>query len=301
MIRISVITPTLNRADYIEAAINSVATQSVPAFEHIVIDGGSRDDTLSRLGRYPHLDIVSEPDRGLYDAINKGISRARGEVICLLNSDDRLWPGALAAIDAAFDRDPAAMSICGRVRMGDIAHEDADIELGTTAMQRLRELDVISGLPLTNARVFRREVFERIGEFDQTFPVLADRDFLGRYWLADLGTTPVDRVLYRYGIHDNSLSFGSGSGQLKYNNEAVRVASLRLSQSVAPRQRQFYQRWLGWAIGYMLLRAAVAGEFAKAYTMSADARAKLNRWPLEFLVQAVRHVTTRSQRRGRRT
>jgi glycosyltransferase involved in cell wall biosynthesis len=299
MIRISVITPTLNRGSYIESAVDSVATQSIAAFEHIVIDGGSSDDTLTRLARYPHLDLVSEPDRGLYDAINKGIRRARGDVICLLNSDDHLWPGALAAIDAAFRRDPATMSVCGRVRMGNVVGVGQDIELGTTAMQLLRDTDVISGLPLTNARVFRREVFERIGEFDQAFPILADRDFLGRYWLAGLETLAIDQVLYRYGIHDQSLSFGSGTGQLKYNEEAVRLASLRLSQSGSARARHFYCRWLGWGIGYMLLRAAAAGEFSKAYAMSADARAKLQQWPLEFLIQMSRHVATRQQRRGR--
>lgn len=293
------ITPTLNRAAYIESAVDSVATQSVAAFEHIVIDGGSHDDTLARLAHYPHLDIVSEPDRGLYDAINKGIRRARGDVICLLNSDDRLWPGALAAIDAAFHREPSAMSVCGRVRTGDVADAGSDLELGTTAMQLLREVDVISGLPLTNARVFRREVFEQVGEFDQAFPVLADRDFLGRYWLAGLGTIAIDQVLYRYGIHDHSLSFGFGTGQLKYNDEAVRLASLRLSQSSSARERQFYRRWLGWAVGYMLLRSVASGEFSKARIMSADARAKLGRWPLEFLFQMARHVMTRRQRRGR--
>ena len=299
MIRISVITPTLNRAAYIESAVDSVVTQSVPAFEHIVIDGGSQDDTLSRLARYPHLNILSEPDRGLYDAINKGIRRASGDVICLLNSDDHLWPGALAAIDAAFRRDPAAMSVCGRVRMGEVADASSDIELGTEAMQLLREVDVISGLPLTNARVFRREVFEQVGEFDQAFPVLADRDFLGRYWLAGLKTSAIDQVLYRYGIHDHSLSFGSGTGQLKYNDEAVRLASLRLSQSRSAHERRFYRRWLGWAVGYMLLRAVQAGEFSKAYAMSAEARAKLWGWPLEFLVQLTQHAMTREQRRGR--
>ena len=107
MVTISVITPTRDRGAFIEGAVDSVMGQGVPAFEHIVIDGASRDDTLVRLRRYPHLRIVSEPDRGLYDAINKGIARARGDVICLLNSDDRLLPGAFEAVSAAFSRDPA--------------------------------------------------------------------------------------------------------------------------------------------------------------------------------------------------
>src|ERR1700730_15733711 len=120
MVRISVITPTRDRGTFIEAAIASAAAQSVPACEHIVIDGASRDDSLVRLRRYPQLQIVSEPDRGLYDAINKGVARARGDVICLLNSDDRLLPGAFEAVCAAFRRDPAVDAVCGRVRIGDV-------------------------------------------------------------------------------------------------------------------------------------------------------------------------------------
>src|SRR3954468_21474004 len=94
LVTISVITPTRDRGPFIEAAIDSVAAQGVGALEHIVFDAVSEDDTLTRLKRYPHLQVVSEPDRGLYDAINKGIRRARGDVICLLNSDDRLLPHA---------------------------------------------------------------------------------------------------------------------------------------------------------------------------------------------------------------
>src|SRR3954447_20697187 len=118
MMTISVITPTRDRGAFIEAAIESVLVQKVPAFEHIVIDGASGDDTLARLKRYSHLTIVSEPDQGLYDAINKGIALARGDVICLLNSDDSLLPGAFEAISAAFANDPAADAVCGRVHIG---------------------------------------------------------------------------------------------------------------------------------------------------------------------------------------
>src|SRR5690242_15601205 len=130
MITISVVTPTRDRGAFIEAAIDSVLVQEVPAFEHLVIDGASRDDTLARLKRYPHLQIVSEPDRGLYDAINKGIARARGDVICLLNSDDRLLPGAFEAVSAAFAADPAADAVCGRVYIGDPFRRGKDIEIG---------------------------------------------------------------------------------------------------------------------------------------------------------------------------
>jgi glycosyltransferase involved in cell wall biosynthesis len=299
MLTISVVTPTLDRAALIEQAVDSVVTQGVPACEHIVIDGASRDDTLIRLKRYPHLRIVSEPDRGLYDAINKGIRRARGDVICLLNSDDRLLPGVFEAILAAFERDPAADAVCGRVRVGDVATADKDLEIGSPAMQRLRAGDVISGVPITNGRFIRRAAFEQAGLFDQAFPVLADRDFLGRFLLKGLRTISIDRAVYRYGAHRQSLTFGSAAGQLAYNSEAIRLAQVRLEQSSTDRERAFYRRWLGWAIGYALARGLKDGSFSQVSEGSAKARSQFQGWPTAFFAQAMWHLSTRAERRGR--
>ena len=300
MVRISVVTPTRDRANFIEAAIDSALQQSVPAYEHIVIDGASSDDTLARLRRYPGLKIVSEPDRGLYDAINKGVRRAAGDVICLLNSDDRLLPGAFEAVSAAFQSDPIADAVCGRIRIGDVTNASEDVEIGSTPMQRLRSGDVISGLPITNGRFIRRSVFEQTALFDQAFPILADRDFLGRFLLKGFRTLPIDKAVYRYGRHRNSLSFGSAAGHLAYNNEAIRLALTRFEQSSAERERVFYRRWLGWAIGYALARGSNASALREVCKITAAARSRLTTWPLEFAAHAVWHLSTRAERRGRR-
>jgi glycosyltransferase involved in cell wall biosynthesis len=299
MVRISIVTPTRDRAALIEAAVDSALQQSVPAYEHIVIDGASRDDTLLRLKRYPQLEIISEPDQGLYDAINKGLRRARGEVICLLNSDDRLLPGAFEAVSAAFKSDPNADAVCGRVRIGGVENAGKDREIGTPAMQQLRAGDIISGLPIMNGRFIRRAAFEKTGEFDQSFPILADRDLLARFLLGGLRTRPVERALYRYGAHKTSLSFGAGTGQLSYNSEAIRLALTRLEKSIGAREQTFYRRWLGWATGYALARGWTAGSFAEAWEVSAKARLRLPSWPLEFAAQAVWHLSTRAERLGR--
>jgi len=299
MVTISVITPTRDRGALIETAIDSVVAQSAGAHEHIVIDGLSSDDTLARLSRYPHLQVVSEPDQGLYDAINKGIKRARGDVICLLNSDDRLLPDAFKVVSDAFARDPAADAVCGRIRVGDVGAGDGGIEIGSPAMQRLRAGDVISGLPITNGRFIRRAAFDRAGLFDQSFPVLADRDFLGRFWLAGLRTVPVDRAVYRYGAHRESLSFGAAAGQLSYNSEAIKLAQTRFAQSTTDAERAFYRRWFGWAIGYALARGFKDGAFSEAAAASRVARSKLPHWPAGFAAQTIWHLSTRAERRGR--
>ena len=74
---ISIITPSFNRCGMITQAIESVLAQNYPHFEHIIVDGGSTDGTLDILSKYSHLKIISEPDKGMYDALNKGLNIAR--------------------------------------------------------------------------------------------------------------------------------------------------------------------------------------------------------------------------------
>ncbi len=90
----------------IGTAIESVLAQQYEPFEHIVMDGGSTDTTLEQLAAYPHLRVVSEPDHGLYDALNKGIALARGEIIAQLSSDDAFEPGIFSSIAEVFTQNP---------------------------------------------------------------------------------------------------------------------------------------------------------------------------------------------------
>src|SRR5205823_2649626 len=85
---ISFITPSFNQARFIRDTVEGVLALALPDFEHIVIDAGSTDGTLDILKEYAHLQWTSEPDKGQSDALNKGIQRARGEMIGWINSDD---------------------------------------------------------------------------------------------------------------------------------------------------------------------------------------------------------------------
>jgi glycosyltransferase involved in cell wall biosynthesis len=101
---ISIVTPSLNQGRYLEDNIRSVLDQGYPHVEHLVIDGGSADQTGEVLRRYRDrlAYVVSEQDRGQSHAINKGLGRARGEIVTWLNADDQLAPGALASMALAF-------------------------------------------------------------------------------------------------------------------------------------------------------------------------------------------------------
>ncbi|MBR3619461.1 MAG: glycosyltransferase, partial [Bacteroidaceae bacterium] len=88
--KISIITVTYNAEATIERTLESVAMQTYPDIEHLVIDGASKDRTVEIARRYPHAIVVSEPDKGLYDAMNKGLKRATGDYLCFLNAGDKL-------------------------------------------------------------------------------------------------------------------------------------------------------------------------------------------------------------------
>lgn len=100
MLRFSLITPAFNSALTIRDTLAGIGGQDYPDIEHIVIDGVSKDDTLSIVAEYPRVSkVVSEPDKGLYDAMNKGIRLAGGDVIGIINSDDYYThPGVISSV-----------------------------------------------------------------------------------------------------------------------------------------------------------------------------------------------------------
>jgi glycosyltransferase involved in cell wall biosynthesis len=120
--RISIVTPSYNQGEYIAETVQSVLAQGYPHVEHIVIDGGSTDNTMAVLERFRDglAYLISEKDKGQSHALNKGFARATGDIFCWLNSDDQLAPGALYAVALAFDSDAPDMvaGICEVYRDG---------------------------------------------------------------------------------------------------------------------------------------------------------------------------------------
>ncbi|TSA31403.1 MAG: glycosyltransferase [Verrucomicrobiaceae bacterium] len=111
----SVITPSWNQGKFLRGCIESIVSQNDPDFEHLVFDNCSTDETARVAADFPHLEFVSEPDRGQAHAVNKGFEASRGEIICWLNSDDEYAPGAFSKLREAFS-DPAVQVVFGDVR-----------------------------------------------------------------------------------------------------------------------------------------------------------------------------------------
>lgn len=230
---ISIVTPSFNRADMIGDAVDSVLRQNDPCFEHIIIDGGSTDGTLDVLRRYPHLTVESGPDRGIYDALNKGVAKARGMIIGHLNSDDVYEPGAFARVRAAFAADPGLESVCGGALIGDADHLVRDC-----SGKRDRDLsfaNALLGVPVINARFFSRRFYDRVGPYSLDFRLAADRDFLVRAVLAGCRWADLDAVLYRYRMHGGSATCTEDvAAKLRFIGENAALAEHWLAKDGLP-------------------------------------------------------------------
>jgi GT2 family glycosyltransferase len=211
--RVSVVIPTWNGRELLEICLPSLERQTFRDFETIAVDGGSTDGSVEWLrAEYPDVRVVElEENRGFAAAVNRGIEAARGEVIVLLNNDTEAEPDWLEALVAATDRDPDAGVFASRVLQ--YHHRDridsAGDKLGLLADQ------IGHGLPdgpeyrepryvisaCAAAAAYRREVFDRVGLFDERFvSYLEDVDIGVRAAYAGFRTLYVpDAVIYHMG------------------------------------------------------------------------------------------------------
>lgn len=180
-LRFSLLTPTFNSAATLRDTLESVACQDYPHIEHLLIDGGSRDETLRIAAAYPHLGrVVSEPDGGLYDAMNKGIGLAAGDVIGILNSDDFYTHSGILS------RVASLLELSGADALyGDLEYVDADDT--QRIVRRWKSKPYQPGLflrgwmPPHPTFFVRRSVYEQFGVFDTRLRFSADYELMLRF------------------------------------------------------------------------------------------------------------------------
>jgi glycosyltransferase involved in cell wall biosynthesis len=204
---ISIITPCLNSARYIGAAIESVLAQGIEGVEHIVVDGGSTDGTLAALARYPHLKVIGGPDRGIYDGLNKGLAQASRAIVGFLAADDLYEQGALSHVAQPFE-DAAVMAVAGRASSfrESLGNGSVRVEHFPPAAENLL-FHCTLGNPTINAWFFRTRVFETLGNFDSAYRVAGDREFMLRLACSGLRYAAVPDLVYRYRAHADSTTF----------------------------------------------------------------------------------------------
>ncbi len=174
---VSIVTPSYNQGRFLKRTIESVLTQSYPNIEYLVIDGGSNDESVEILHSYgDRFYWMAEKDRGQSDAINKGMARAKGDILAYLNSDDVLAPGAIERVVGFFQRNPDCDMVYGNANY--IDENDGVIGCYKTAdysYDRLLE-DCMVCQPAT---FWKRRIAEKVGSFDENLNYVMDYD----YWL----------------------------------------------------------------------------------------------------------------------
>jgi len=200
---ISVVVPSLNQGEFLERTILSILNQSYPNTELIVIDGGSKDDSLDIIRKYaPHISFwVSEADRGQTHALNKGFSHASGEILGWQNADDMYMPGVFHLIGRIFNENPA-ISVC----YGDwysINEHDEIMDITYALPPRKPRFPYENMNSYNQAMFWRREVHERFGEFDEKLSRLMDNDMILRFLLREgvEGFQQVERFLGAFRRH----------------------------------------------------------------------------------------------------
>ena len=179
--KVSIITSCFNREATIGQAIESVLSQDYPDIEYIVVDGASKDGSLQVINRYKDriTRIISEPDKGMYEGINKGVQAATGDIIGLLHSDDFLFDRHVISDIVRKFSETGAELVYGNGLFVDFEHTD-------------------SWLPLHPTVYIRREVMGRWGLYNENYKIAADTDLLVRYlYEADLRVEYLNKYIVR--------------------------------------------------------------------------------------------------------
>jgi glycosyltransferase involved in cell wall biosynthesis len=172
---VSIITIVYNGEKYLETCLRSIESQTYKNIEYIIIDGKSTDDTLNIINNYRHIvtTLVSEKDRGISDAFNKGIARANGEIIAIINADDYLNPTSIEDVVTAYIKTGKQQGIY----YGDIRYFDDD-----RSYIRIAELDKMwKYMSIYHPSMFvTAGVYKDIGVFSEEYRYVMDGEFVHR-------------------------------------------------------------------------------------------------------------------------
>ncbi len=233
--RISIVTLSFNQARFLPAALASVQDQGYPDLDHVVVDPGSSDASraiIEALG--DRVTPIFEPDSGPADGLNKGFAAASGDILGYVNADDRLLPGALAAVARAFAADPGIGAICGN---GVLVDAD-DTILRPIRTSRVSRADIGAGAMtfVQQGHFFRRAALAAAGGFNPANRTCWDYELLVDMLCAGVRIANVPDALGAFRLYGESIT---GSGRLAEANarDLLRIREKALGRPLAARDR----------------------------------------------------------------
>jgi hypothetical protein len=228
---VTIITVVFNGEKYLERTIQSVINQSYNNVEYIVIDGGSTDGTIDIIHKYDRaIDYwVSEPDGGIYDAMNKGITLAQGSLIGLINAGDDYTDDSIEVVANIHEKHSASI-LTGNARVTLSKASQWIIESGNYEM--------LPYAMIPHSSVFvPLSVYQQQGLFDTSFKIAGDYDFLSRCYISDIGFTNINQTLSR--ANPRGVSGSYYSANLEFTKVRLRHRLLPKTYSLFISLRSF--------------------------------------------------------------
>jgi glycosyltransferase involved in cell wall biosynthesis len=253
---VTIVTPSLNQARFIEETLESVLTQDYTPLEYFVVDGGSNDGTSDILAASgPRVHWISEGDDGQADAINKGFRRANGAYLAWLNSDDVYLPGAIAAMAEYLDGHPDLDLVYGHVDNIDSSGRWLGPAKQVEKFDPSRLLNDVDFVAQPGT-MFRRSAFERVGPLDTSLHWSFDYDLWLRF-AAQGRLGLVDKVLAQNRIHPATKTMTGGLDRLLEIEKVSRThGRLRIPNGFAAR--------MAWARAGVAWDRVMAGDLSGA-------------------------------------
>jgi glycosyltransferase involved in cell wall biosynthesis len=257
---VSIVTPSLNQARFLEETLCSVIRQDYEAIEYIVIDGGSTDSSLEIIKRYEAQLAywISEPDQGQVDAINKGLRMAKGDIVAWINSDDLYMAGAVREAVETLQKNPEVGMV-----YGDGIMVDAEgYLLDRHTYQTYSVLDLLCFEVLLQPTVFmRREVLEQVGYLSEDYNLILDHDL----WIKIAIHAPILHVQSFWAVERTHESAKTIAQAATFVKEAERMIEwAESSQTLGPTVKENRRRIYASLDTFAARRLIDAGQYQQA-------------------------------------
>jgi glycosyltransferase involved in cell wall biosynthesis len=283
---LTIITPTIDASRYIDEAVASVPRNehAGAGIEHIVVHDGSRAFAERLRARYPWLRVIDGPGQGATAAGISAIAAASGDFVFLLNSDDRMVPGAITALASAAAAQPGVEVWTGGTRIFEQAADGREATLrvlNNAPSTALTLSNVLDDLPLLTARFVRRTVYERIGPWDERYATCSDREFVIRMVLTGVREAWLGVPVSELRMHDDSRTIRRpGRSVPDYLAQHIEIAGRHMAMvDLSPEVRRTFRAWHAREVLRKAYYEMRAFELAEAARTLARAFAVDAAWP----------------------